>query len=185
MKKRIYIALAVLTLTVAALAGCMPPGQEQDKEEEETTIGNSAYLEPFMLSIAADNSVYQADEAIICHAILTHLGEEPITIYHSDPLAVFFIEGGPFKGEWARQDSLNRTTFEPEQEITVLFAKSGGWSADDEKAAFFETFYAEETLRLPPGDYTLSVQIAFATDENDMRGTMQTLTSSIDITVEE
>lgn len=179
MKKSLFILMAVFTL--AMLVACAPMASE---EIEETTVGESAVNDDFTLSIAADNSVYKADEAIICHAILTYIGEEPITLLHSDPLVVFYINGGIFKGGGARQDSLNRTTFEQNQEMTVDFVKSGGWSGDDPNAEFFKSFYAEDELILPKGQYTLAVQIEYSTDENDMRGTQQVLEAIISVTVD-
>lgn len=178
MKKLLYIVMA---LVVLVLAGCTA---QEPIEVEETTIGDTEMLDMFTLSIAADNSVYQADEEIKCHAILSYHGDEPITIYHSDPLIVFGIEDGDmFTAEYCRNDVLMTTELEPEQEITVWFAKNGGWSADDPNAAFYEAFYKEKELRLPKGEYTLSVQFRFATDEDDIVGTMQSLTTTIDITV--
>ena len=179
MKKILYILMAVLALVL--MSACVPM---QSEEVEETTIGKTAVNDDFTLSIAADNSVYKANEAIICHAILTYIGEEPITLLHSDPLVVFYIEGGNFSGEWARQDSLNRTTFEQGQEMTVVYAKSGGWSGDDPNEEFYKTFYADEELRLPAGQYMLTAQIEYSTDENDMRGTQQTLEVPISVTVD-
>lgn len=180
MKKSLIIFIAALALVL--LGACAPM---QSEEVEETKVGHTATNDVFELSIVADNSVYKANEAIECYALLETIGEEPIAVLHSDPLVVFFIKGEEyFKGDYARQDSLNRTTFVPGDEKRYGFQKSGGWSADHPNASFYEEFYADDELRLPAGKYTLGVQIGYSTDENDMRGTQQTLEAFISITVD-
>lgn len=180
MKKSLIILMAALVLVL--FAACVP---NQGKEVEETTIGHTATNDEFELSIVADNSVYKADEAIMCYALLEVMGEESITVLHSDPLVVFYIEGEEyFNGDYARQDSLNRTMFVPGDEKSFGFQKSGGWSADDPNASFYEEFYADDELRLPSGEYTLGVQIEYSTDGNDMRGTRQTLEALVSIRVD-
>lgn len=179
MKKGLIILMAALMLVL--FVACTP---NQGKEVEETTIGNTATDDVFALSIVADNSVYKANEAIECYALLEIIGEEPTTVLHSNPLVVFYIKGGDyFKGEYAREDSLNSTTFEPEDEKRIEFQKSGGWSGDDPNASFYEEFYADDELGLPAGEYTLGVQIEYSTDENDIVGTQKTLEAFVSITV--
>jgi len=39
----------------------------------------------------------------------------------------------------------------------VPFAKSGGWTADDPNASFYERFYRDPRLILPPGHWRLSI----------------------------
>lgn len=182
MKKSLWFLIVVLAL--ALLTACVPM---QIEEVEETTIAESAVNDDFIsLTIVADNSVYKADEVIECYATLTNMGEEPITVLHSNPLVVFYIEGGDyFSGSYGREDSLNRTTFVPEEELRIEFQKSGGWSADDPNAAFYKTFYEEKELRLPVGQYTLAAHLEYSTDENNMQGTQQMLEVTILITVDD
>ena len=74
-----------------------------------------------------------------------------------------------------RNDILINTTLEPNDEIKLEFQKSGGWSADDPNAKFYEEFYSEENLILPKDEYTLSVNLEYSTDENKIVETEQTL----------
>lgn len=179
MKKFLSILMAVLVLF---LASCAPT---QSEEVEEATVGKTVTNDYFKLSIVADKSVYKADEAISCYALLEVMGEEQITVLHSDPLVVFYVEGEKyFEGDYIRQDSLNRTTFAPGDEKRFEFQKSGGWSEDDPNASFYEEFYSDNELRLSSGQYMLGVQIEYSTDENDMRGTQQTLEALVSITVD-
>ena len=169
-----------MLLTIAA-AGCAPP----NGEIEETTVGETVQNDDFRLSVWADNSTYKANEFIECCASVEYLGQDGITVYHSDPLLVFYIKGGKFDGKGARQDELNKTDFAPQDEIIMPFKKSGGWSADDPNAAFFQAFYADKELILPPGQYKLCAQIAYSTDKDDMRGPMSTIEASVFVTVQE
>jgi len=178
MKKFIYFILIVM---IAAAAGC----SQSIVETEETSIGASTNNSDFNLSIWTDKSIYSTDEPIECSASLEYIGESDLTVFHSDPLIVFYIQGGNFNGEWARQDSLNRTEFTCQEEIVIPFEKSGGWSSDDPNAEFFQEFYSEDELFLPPGEYLLWTQIEYSTDENDFSGSHNTLEVSVSITVQE
>ncbi len=152
-------------------------------EVEETTVGNTVTNDDFSLSIWADKSTYKTDEPIECYSSLTYLGQDDIKVYHADPLVVFYIEGGSFNGEWARQDSLNLTDFTANEEIVLPFQKSGGWSSDDPNAEFFKEFYSKDELILPAGDYKLWTQVEYSTDVDDIVGTMNTLEVSISVHV--
>jgi hypothetical protein len=165
---------------ILGLAACAPaPGGDAGGSAATVTGGD------FVLTITADKSVYQADEVIACEARLKYTGTEETTVYSSSPLVAFGIEGGLFDGGFAREDMLMRTAFAPGEEQTLPFQKSGGWSADDPNADYYEAFYADSALVLPPGEYTLSAVMEYATDENDVVGTQQTLIASLNITVEE
>jgi hypothetical protein len=45
------------------------------------------------------------------------------------------------------------------------YQKSGSWSADDPDAAFWENFFSEPDLRLPAGEYTITLHGGFGLDE--------------------
>lgn len=183
--KKTLIVMTILIM-IFAVSACFPTG---DQVVEETTVADTVHNEDFMLTIVADNSVYKADEPIACYATIEYMGEEPIAIYHADPLLVFSIEGGEyFHGDYARNDVLERTTFENKDEVLpderrFAFQKSGGWSADDPNADFYEEFYKDKELQLPAGEYTLSTIMEYSTDEDDVVGTMQTLTAVVTVQV--
>jgi len=180
MIKRLMMIL-MAGLLVFSLAACTTaPG-----EVEETNAAATVVDGDFTLTITTDNSVYPADEVITCEALLQYTGDEDITVYSSDPLVAFGIEGGLFDGGFARNDVLMSTAFAPGEEKVLPFQKSGGWSADDPNADYYEAFYADNTLVLPPGDYTLSAVMDYSLDADDVVGTQHTLIASVNITVEE
>lgn len=180
MKKIIFTILIVFIFVI--ITACAPT---DNNETEDPTVVNTVTNDSFSLSIWVTNSLFGEDEPIEFYATLTNLTTEEITVLHADPLVVFSIKGEPyFHGDWARQDSLNRTVFAPEEEVEFAFQKSGGWSSDDPNAEFYKLFYSEKDLILPPGDYTLTAQVEYSTDENDMRGTMKTMEASLNIKVD-
>ena len=119
-----------------------------------------------------------------CYATLEYVGEEDsITIYSGDPLVYFTIQGGRFTGAYAISDVLMTTTLKKTEPVRFGFVKSGGYSADDADAAFWESWYAEPQLVLPAGGYTVSATADGFFDENDYAGTAYKLTASRKITV--
>lgn len=180
MIKRLAMIL-VSGLLVFGLTACT----DAPEEVEETNTAATVVNDDFTLTITTDNSVYAADEEITCEALLTYTGSEETTVYSSSPLVAFGIEGGLFDGGFAREDMLMSTAFAPGEEKVLPFQKSGGWSADDPNADYFEAFYADSALVLPPGEYTLSAVMEYSTDENDVVGTQQTLIAFVNITVDE
>ena len=179
--KKLILAMLCIGMVLGGLAACA----DMPAEVEETTQADTVIEDNFLLTIVTDNSVYQADDEIVCYATVEYRGDEDITIYHSDPLVAFGIEGGVFDDGHFRNDVLISTTFSPGDDIRYEYQKNGGWSADDPNADFFEAFYADDTLVLPPGEYTLSVSMAYSTDDNDVRGTQHGLTASVMVKVAE
>lgn len=180
MRKTLIVITIMLLIT--ALSAC-------SSIAKDTTTSETAYNEDFRLTITVDKSVYKTDEPIDCYATIEYKGKEPFTVYHADPLMVFSIEGrNYFHGDYARNDVLERTTFESEDESLpderrIEFQKSGGWSADDPDADFYEAFYKDKELRLPAGEYALSAQIEYSTDENDVVGSMHMLSATVTVRV--
>ncbi len=167
-----------LALTVLVIVGSACTALIGDTEPASVSDG------VFSLSVVTDKSEYAAGEAVSCHAILEYVGDaNSITIYSGDPLVYFTVTGGRFTGDYAISDVLMSTTFRKNEPVQFDFAKSGGYSADDEDAAFWESWYAEPQLVLPAGEYTISATADGFFDENDYAGTKYTLTASRKITV--
>ena len=149
-------------------------GQNAAASEDET----------FRITIYTDKEQYSVDEAIACEATLEYLGTESLTIYSSSPLLYFYINGGDFEGEWAVNDMLVTTVFEPDDIVTYDFSKSGGFSADDPNADFWAAYYAEDDLILPPGTYAISAEINGFFDADDYQNSQYIQRATVNVTVE-
>ena len=168
-----WLALTVLVIVGAACTALMG-------DTGPSSVNDSV----FKLTIRTDKDEYAADEAVSCYAALEYVGgADSITIYSGDPLVYFTIKGGKFTGDYAISDILKSTTLKKNEPVRFDFAKSGGYSADDEDAAFWESWYAEPELKLPAGEYTISATVEGFFDENDYAGTAYKLTASQKITV--
>lgn len=180
------IAYTILIITISvALAACSPVSLEV----EETTVGNSVHNTVFSLSIWAENSKYNTNEPVNCFASVMYYGQENITIYHKAPLVKLQITGDGEPVNYTYVDTSASTVFVPGQEIVFPFQKSGGWEqhSDHEnlKTIFDEKIYGNEERCFPVGEYTLTVEMEYWTDESDVTGTTQTLSESVTVTAEQ
>lgn len=168
-----YLALTALVVIVGA---CTAPVDSSDT----ATVNDGT----FEIVIRTEKEAYKADEAVQCWATLEYVGDaDSITMYSGDPLVYFTITGGPFTGDYAINDILMSTTLKKGEPLRFEFTKSGGYSSDDEDAAFWESWYAEPELRLAAGEYTVAATVDGSFDENDVMGTAYTLTASKKLTV--
>jgi len=67
--------------------------------------------------------------------------------------------------------------------VAYPFIKSGGFSADDPQASFYEAYFADEQLRLPAGEWTISAGGSFYSG-GDCGDDLHELTASVTIIVE-
>ena len=181
MKKVIFF----LFITIF-LVGCTGDNSG-DSDNIETGLPFS-YTESdeFILRLFADNDVYQAGDVITVWAEFEYAGdEESITIYHSEPYLVFQIVGDhDFEMLPIRIDVLESSTLRSGEVYHFDFQKSGGWSQDDEDADFWEAFFDDPHLILPPGTYTITVIAEFSLSGDDVIGTQMTILTNISIVVE-
>ncbi len=175
--KNKFVFILLLTV-ILVLSGC------SETLETETPVSSSSLNNLFELSITADNSEYKSDMPITCYATLKYIGTETITVYHGQPLLSFGIKDGKyFDNGYIVVEVLISTTFNPGDEIIYEFKKSGGWSQDEPYADFYEEFYTQKELFLPKGDYILSANIKYSLDKNDVLGTLNQLSTAIEIKV--
>lgn len=168
--RKIVLWLALLVLVIVGLS-CTALVADAGPSSVDDSV--------FKLSIHTDKNEYAAGEAVSCYATLEYVGEEDsLRIYSSDPLVYFTIQGGRFTGDYAVSDELMTTTFKKNEPVRFDFVKSGGYSADDADAAFWESWYAEPELMLPAGTYTISAKADGFFDEDDYAGSKYTLTAA-------
>lgn len=152
-----------------------------------TPFSQTVSNEEFTLTLTADKSVYLSGEEIFCEGTLVP-NEYPITVYGSSNLGGYSIEaltGDYFRrgeGGLVTTDELGVYNFDGEDMIYPL-SKSGGWSADNPKAPFYDAFFADKAYTLPAGTYIITLHISYSTDENDIIDTRKNLEVQYPITV--
>lgn len=70
----------------------------------------------------------------------------------------------------------------PNSPLTTPLTKSGGWAGDDPDAAFYQQFFADPEIHLPPGTWDISVVTDFF-DDSACNGTHYELKATIRIEV--
>ena len=165
-----------LTALLLMAAGCT--ALLGDEREDLTNDG------VFEIRIETDKDAYTTDEAVDCHATVKYVGgADSITIYSADPLVGFGVKGGRFDGSYAMNDVLKSTTFKKGESVRFDYVKTGGFASEDADAAFWKSWFAEPSLKLPAGTYELSATISGFFDPDDYTGTAYTRSASIDVNV--
>jgi hypothetical protein len=145
-------------------------------EKQPSEIAVSVKDEMFELKLYVDKDIYKEDEIINCYSTLEYIGkEEDITVYSSDPLVGFSLKDDKyFDGGYAVNDELITTTFKKGETVRYDYMKSGGWTADDPNADFYQEFFSERNLILPSGLYEISATINCSLDIDDILGSKYT-----------
>jgi hypothetical protein len=177
--KRFFRWSFVLCILVFSITAC------KVKTEPPTKVVVSAKDVNFELKLYVGKYGYREEEAIDCYATLEYIGEEDsITIYHGQPLVGFGLKDERyFDGGYTVLDELITTTLKKGEVVRFDYEKSGGWSADDPNAKFYEDFYTEEALKLPSGEYELSTAIDCSFNESNMIASRYSNSAAVMITV--
>jgi hypothetical protein len=179
MKKLLFFITAVLTalsFSACSSSAPVPPG-----EGNAWAHNNDGTFE---INIFTDKQDYKEGEPVICHATVEYVGEgEGVTIYSSDPLVYFTLKGGKyFNGDYMVSLVCITTQFKKGKPVTYEFQKSGGWGSDDPNADFYEQFYSEKQLILPPGDYIITTTLNGSLDKEE--SSEYSLSAALSIRVE-
>jgi len=162
--KKLFLSCLVLAL---CLSGCTVSISALDPEvsaPEQPVNSVNCAQNGFEMNLYSDKSVYKAMDIINIWATLQYVSDgDEITIWHGDPYMVFSItDGKDFNMDGMVEDILTSTVLEKDKLYHFDFHKSGGWSADDPNADFWDRFYQEKDLRLPVGEYTVTLRGAFS-----------------------
>lgn len=182
MKKFLFFLTAVLTAisftACSQSAAPIPPGTG-----DAWARNNDGKFE---IKIYTDKQDNKQGEPVICYATAEYVGDSgSITIYSGDPLVGFGLKDGKyFDGDYCVNDVLITTQFKKGEPVKYGFVKSGGWSSDDPNAEFYNQFYSEKQLILPPGDYTITAAINGFFNEDDYEGSKYSLSAMVNIRVE-
>ena len=173
-------AWLVATLT---LVGCTAAPPESPWEVVE-----SAHDVSWVLAIGSPKAQWAAGEAIDIRAVLTYVGHGQGTDYLGSgggPLTFSLREiGGTRHLEGLSESDCSRHAMRSDQPLVVSQFRTGGYSADDPNAAFYEHLLADRLLRLPPGEWELTARAVLSMPPGCGEGRTVSLTASIVVTVE-
>ena len=126
----------------------------------------------FIMTLNSDKKSYSTTDIVTMWGTLEYVGDnDSIEIWSSCPFMLFTIAGGKVFGSGmggSVVDVLVSSTLEKGRVYHFDYQKSGGWSADDPNASFWESFFSEEELLLPVGEYTITLSGSFGFTENVM-----------------
>jgi len=119
----------------------------------------------YRLSITTDKDRYAVNEPIAAFGELTYEGSQP-----TEDIQYLDLPGGPIMfGVRQVGGSIDAapephamcsgTQLERGQPLRVPFTKFGGWSNADPNAAFYESYFKDPELRLPPGQWDVYAMI--------------------------
>ncbi len=140
--------------------------------------------EDFILTLTADKSTYFTGEEIYCEGTLTP--KSSITVYGSGGLGAYSIVGSTYftdgQGGAVVTSELGIYTFDGEDRIYSL-EKSGGWSASDPNVDFYDAFFSDKAYTLPAGIYTITFDVMYSTDYDNIPGSQKSLSVSYNFEV--
>jgi hypothetical protein len=161
----------------------LPTSPVQSDQHQETAN------EDFSLKIASDKTSYKVGETIRVWTRLVRIGEQPITIYHGEPLVGFTIkdsDGDESDLIWAY--SLNTSTFESGDEYiqSLLPQYILSYRSKESEAADFDQYlqHTEYPISLLQGEYTITAIASYSTNPSDIIDSKKRIEASITIHVE-
>jgi hypothetical protein len=121
----------------------------------------------FVMTLNSDKGIYTTSDIINIWGTLEYIGEsDTIEIWHGCPFMLFSIsDGNDFNIEGWVVDILASSVLQRGRVYHFEYQKSGFWSADDPDAEFWENFFNEPDLKLPPGEYTITLHGGFGFTE--------------------
>ena len=125
----------------------------------------------FIMTLNSDRHIYSTADVIRIWGTLEYVGDyDSIEIWHGCPFMIFSISGGDefdfgMALGGAVIDILASSVLERGIVYHFAYQKSGGWSADDPHAEFWEAFFSEPDLLLPAGEYTIVLSGGFSLSE--------------------
>ena len=137
----------------------------------------------FVMTINADSHTYSTADIINIWGTLEYVGDnDTIQIDHGCPFMYFTISGGDeieFDLDVIVVAVLISSVLEQGRVYHFEFQKNGAWDADDPNAAFWESFFDEEDLILPAGEYTIALHGGFSVPGGSDSGLRAELTITV------
>jgi hypothetical protein len=167
------MTMVVVTACAAGPSSASGPVRDEDRESG------------FLLTISTPHLAWGANQPISVSAELSYLGPGTINVSGPGPgphvkFAVVELTGDrEMQGAWLMACQHWTMT---RGHLAVPFAKSGGWSAEDPDAAFYEAYIDDPEFRLPPGRWEVSAIAPFSIGE--CTGQSVYLKASVTLTVQ-
>jgi hypothetical protein len=120
----------------------------------------------FRLRFELPRTSWRTGESITGLATLSYLGSGTVGIGSSGmgPIGFEFDEiGGTRQMGPAWTSDLVGREISAAKPFTSQIKKSGGWIGEDPNAAFYDSFFHDPLVHLPPGDWTITAIASFAT----------------------
>jgi hypothetical protein len=151
------LAMAVLDGIVARMTLADPPPGATSDAAPITAPAVSATVDGdgFRLGLVVEQDRYRAGQPILADATLTWLGPAPsVRVFGSGSGIVFTgvrqLDGPVDPGMGATSDCVPYDIV-ADDPLVHAFGKSGGFGGDDPLAAWYEAYFRDPLLRLPPG----------------------------------
>ena len=185
------LAMAVLDELVPRISFAQPPpGATSDNPYITAPPASAEATEgDFRLELVVQQERYRAGQPIIADVALTYVGAQPsVTLWGSGTGVVGTrlrqLDGDISHGWTATTDC---HAYEVEREVPLRrpFGKSGSFDADGPLATFYEAYFRDPLLRLPPGRWEITAVTGFTIGGDDCGvGPGGDLEVSVEIVVE-
>ena len=142
----------------------------------------------YRMTITSPRTVYSSGEAIDVQAALSYSGEQQSVALSGSGsgLIAFGIKqlDGTLEqdGLWTADCKLGGYTVSRDQPMVVPYIKGGGFDSSGPDAAFWQSYFAEPLLQLPPGHWQISAYAEFDEGQGCSANPIR-LTASVDIDV--
>ena len=185
------LAMAVLDRLVRHISfASAPPGASSTNPPiAAPPVSAEATEGDFRLELVVQQERYRAGQPIVADMTLTYLGDEPSLSLWGSGLGVLGSRlrqiDGSIEHGWATTTDCRPHPIAPGEPMHRPFVKSGGHSADDPDAEFYEAYFTDPLLRLPPGRWEITAVTGFQAGGDDCGdGPWVGLEVSVEITVE-
>ena len=172
------------------LAGCGSAASEPTTTGSATTPSTATTVDgPFEVNFALSQSRYTESDQITGTAMLSIRGGPDAKIWASGqgPFAYSFVEvNGSRRMEAVYPGDCAAFTIRPQVPLTSALAKSGGWTAEDPNAAFYEGFFADPSIHLPAGTWDIKAQALFneaSPNEGECRGRQRNIITTVQVEI--
>lgn len=119
----------------------------------------------FRLVFELPRTDWRASDSITGEATLSLIwpGGVDLGAWNDGPFAFEFAEVGGSRDvkPMARFAQCVRYRLDASQPLSSPIKKSGGWSADEPNASFYDSFFADPLVHLPAGDWTITAIAIF------------------------